>query len=234
MSTSTVTRFEAVPGSARRSRGAAVLKWIGSLRRGQRRQVHAASRLAPVLEQFISECADVAKDRGESGFTNPLPSEMPQLSFDGIVIDWESLRPELLRTLSALPTRTSVARQALAKEWERPDFYERWDELAEFFDRRRVIFGSLGSDAQALLEQLLADAGFDRWLPRSEAENTIRVALIEIQTRRSRSPNFYGSQELDRFLRLINAPECPTCAGLGRLVAHDEAAEAGNDQAHAN
>lgn len=122
----------------------------------QRSREYLAIRVVCILDQLLDECMDVVSDDGlwygqrdPDGHLAP-QVDTPELNFDALAVDWESLPADLAYEILGLPGLIKVADRYIsgASEHAFPPDYE------EAFEERQFQYAQLGLKVSGLSQRL--------------------------------------------------------------------------------
>ncbi|OOE87633.1 hypothetical protein [Salinivibrio sharmensis] len=141
---------------------------------------YLAVRIVGLLDQFISQCVDVACDTGRpdrEGVMVPT-TKIPTLNFDNIDGEWQSLSFNLMYEVLDFPNHLLTAKEAETFAYEHGDGAPDFDDV---FNTRRYHFAILGIRADKLSMKLrnkygMPNKDYGKWNPISRL-NEIGIEL---------------------------------------------------------
>lgn len=130
---------------------------------------YLAVRIVGLLDQFISQCVDVACDTGRCDSSdNMVPTtKIPTLNFDNIDGEWQSLSFNLMYEVLDFPNHLLTAKEAENAAYEYGDGAPDFNDV---FNTRRYHFALLGMRADKLSMKLrnkygMPNKDYGQWNP---------------------------------------------------------------------
>jgi len=163
-------------------------EYINEHRSREREARYLAVRVTCMLERLISDCHHVAWDYGlpdQDGY-HQAKTNLPNLNFDSLDGNWQSLPFELMYELLDFPSDIESAKEFIDATYEHatePDY-------PEVFEERQYQFSKIGLKAHELSKSLryrfsMPAREYGEWGPIESLKKT--VATIEDRREKARS-----------------------------------------------
>jgi hypothetical protein len=165
-------------------------EWLFKNRDQKKKVEYLAIRVCSMLDRFVYACADVVEDNGTSqgqreadGSLSP-QTDLPEIGFDALNVDWQSLPATLSYHVLTLPNEVERAKMSIhaASEHAFPPDYE------EAFEARQMEYAKLGLRAAELSNALrkfakLPEREVREWDPLDTLRARLEPSVIETTVR---------------------------------------------------